>query len=120
MGMYVRVPPSANTGPDVFVRLAKGYVVPEKPTKKKEACALNAEVSAIPQIVKYAVEFMLSSSGCCTSWEHTRCSGVDLARITFNGHRSRICYRFIGSSREGGPTAFARSLSFSAECSPFK
>ncbi|KAG8214830.1 hypothetical protein J3R82DRAFT_9979 [Butyriboletus roseoflavus] len=45
MGMYVSAPPSENTGPDVFVRLAKGYVVPEKPAKKKEVCALNAEVA---------------------------------------------------------------------------
>ncbi|KAH0832273.1 hypothetical protein J3R83DRAFT_13266 [Lanmaoa asiatica] len=45
MGMYVHSPPSENTGPDVFARLAKGYVVPEKPTKKKEVCALNAEVA---------------------------------------------------------------------------
>ena len=46
MGMYVRVPSCETSGPDVFARLAKGYVVPEKPTKKKEACALNAEVGA--------------------------------------------------------------------------
>lgn len=45
MGMYVRVPPTTSTGAEVFVRLAKGYVVPEKATKKKEVCALNAEVS---------------------------------------------------------------------------
>ncbi|KAI9462992.1 hypothetical protein HD554DRAFT_2206502 [Boletus coccyginus] len=44
MGMYVHVPPSANAGSDVFVRLAKGYVVPDKSTKK-EVCALNAEVA---------------------------------------------------------------------------
>ncbi|KAI9464382.1 hypothetical protein HD554DRAFT_2040773 [Boletus coccyginus] len=43
MGMYVHVPPSANAGPDVFVRLGKGYVVPDKSTK--EICALNAEVA---------------------------------------------------------------------------
>ncbi|KAG6375919.1 hypothetical protein JVT61DRAFT_2787 [Boletus reticuloceps] len=45
MGMYVHVPPSADAGPDVFVRLAKGYVVPDKSRKKKEVCALNAEVA---------------------------------------------------------------------------
>ena len=45
MGMYVHVSP-ANTEPDVFVRLAKGYVVPDRLTKKKEVCALNAEASA--------------------------------------------------------------------------
>lgn len=46
LGMYVHVPPSEHAGPDIFVRLAKGYVVPGKPTTKKEVCALNAEVSA--------------------------------------------------------------------------
>ncbi|KAF8441042.1 hypothetical protein L210DRAFT_3645285 [Boletus edulis BED1] len=45
MGVYVDVPQSADTGPDVFVRLAKGYVVPDKSRKKKEVCALNAEVA---------------------------------------------------------------------------
>ncbi|KAG9315433.1 hypothetical protein JVU11DRAFT_3043 [Chiua virens] len=45
MGMYVRVPPSEGAEPDVFVRLAKGYVVPEEPEKKKEVCASNAEVA---------------------------------------------------------------------------
>ena len=44
MGMYVRTSLSANTGPDVFVRLAKGYVVPDESTEKKDACASNAEV----------------------------------------------------------------------------
>ncbi|KAG6378014.1 hypothetical protein JVT61DRAFT_13692 [Boletus reticuloceps] len=44
MGMYVYVPQSADAGPDVFVRLAKSYVVPDKSRKKKEVCALNAEV----------------------------------------------------------------------------
>ena len=47
MGMHVHVPPSANAGPDAFERLAKGYVVPDGLTKKKEVCALNAEVSAL-------------------------------------------------------------------------
>jgi hypothetical protein len=47
MGMYIRAPPSANTGPDMFMRLAKGYLVPDKLTKKEEVCTLNAEVSAL-------------------------------------------------------------------------
>jgi hypothetical protein len=39
----VHVPPSANTGAGIFVRLAKGYVVPDRLTKK-EVCVLNTEV----------------------------------------------------------------------------
>lgn len=124
MGMYVCVSPSESTGPDVFVRLAKGYVVPEKPTKKKEVCALNAEVSArccgisdsLPS-TKGNLHYALL--GCYTSWKHTRCSSVDLVGITFNGHRPRVGYRFVTSLGQGEPTVFAHSLNFSTSCSPF-
>ncbi|KAF8838899.1 hypothetical protein BDN67DRAFT_970862 [Paxillus ammoniavirescens] len=45
MGTYVRTSPSEETGPDLFMRLAKGYVVPEQPTQRKEVCSLNAEIA---------------------------------------------------------------------------
>lgn len=124
MGMYVRVPPSANAGSDVFVRLAKGYVVPDQSTKKKEVCALNAEVSPCrrSQIVCQAHRetcILFSSLGGDTSWGHTRCASVELIGITFNGHRPRVDCGFVTTSRQGGPTTSPRPLSVSAGCSPF-
>ncbi|KAF8553639.1 hypothetical protein OG21DRAFT_1485291 [Imleria badia] len=62
MGMYVRAPPSGNTAPDAFVRLAKGYVVPDKSEKKKEVCSLNAEVALQAGDVHAAQAWMLLGS----------------------------------------------------------
>ncbi|KAF9235674.1 hypothetical protein BU15DRAFT_89510 [Melanogaster broomeanus] len=45
MGTYVRSPQTEDIGPDLFVRLAKGYVVPEKPTERKDVCSFNAEIA---------------------------------------------------------------------------
>ena len=119
MGMYVHAPPSTNTEPDAFTRLAKGYVVPDKSTKKKEVCALNAEVRShrFSQTI-LQVHLHLVLLGGNTSWERTRCAGVDPVRIAFDGRCTRFHCRFVTNTRQGGLTASARPLNLSAECYP--
>ncbi|KAF9220562.1 hypothetical protein BS17DRAFT_787288 [Gyrodon lividus] len=62
MGTYVRTPLHDSNAPALFVSLAKGYVVPENPTQRKEVCSLNAEVALQAGDIHAAQAWILLSS----------------------------------------------------------
>ncbi|KAH7885076.1 hypothetical protein F5I97DRAFT_1810259 [Phlebopus sp. FC_14] len=64
MGTYVRAPQSGDLPNELFGRLAKGYIVPENPEQRKQACLINAEASVALQagdIHAAQVWFLLTS-----------------------------------------------------------
>lgn len=112
----MRAPPSEDAGPDEFARLAKGYVVPDKSTKREDVCALNAEVGVCLVACKYIWGCLYLD--CTTSWEPTRRSGVDVIGFASNGRRPRVGDCFVTSPGQGRSAASAHSLRLRTRCSP--